>query len=373
MTCHTAARAAACAVDRPGRDHLAGRARADRRPRRDRRARPDQRRHPAGRRAGDRRRAAPRPGRTDSVQAADELLAVAGGVRRPRSATPAPDGDRQVTVSGADGVRGADVDLHAVSELTPVAAALAAVAIRAQPDPRRRRTSAATRPTGWPRSRAELTGLGVERAADRRRAGDHARAAATAARSTPTPTTGWPTPARCSAWSRPASSSTTSAAPPRRCRTSPACGRACWGRSVSRRAGESITDDPHAGFGRPGKRSRPRTKDRPDYPNAVDGHGRHGRPRPLPLPARRRRRRGDRHEGPHAGPHGRDRRRPGAAGRRHLRRRGHAGPDRRGDRARDRAAPHRRRRRPVRAADRRQRRPAGDRDRAGRPAAAGRA
>lgn len=36
--------------------------------------------------------------------------------------------DRLITVSGVDGVHGAEVDLHAVSELTPTAAALAAVA-----------------------------------------------------------------------------------------------------------------------------------------------------------------------------------------------------------------------------------------------------
>ena len=39
---------------------------------------------------------------------------------------------------------------------------------------------------------------------------------------------------------------------------------------MNRRPSDSITDDPHAGFGRPGKGSRPRTKDRPSYPNAVD-------------------------------------------------------------------------------------------------------
>jgi 3-phosphoshikimate 1-carboxyvinyltransferase len=62
-----------------------------------------------------------------SVQAADDLIGVlaAFGARITYSA--GPDG-RLVTVSGADGVSGADVDLHAVSELTPVAAALAAVA-----------------------------------------------------------------------------------------------------------------------------------------------------------------------------------------------------------------------------------------------------
>jgi ribosome biogenesis GTPase len=39
--------------------------------------------------------------------------------------------------------------------------------------------------------------------------------------------------------------------------------------SVSRRQG--ITDDPHAGFGRPPKRTRPRTKERPNYANALTG------------------------------------------------------------------------------------------------------
>lgn len=38
---------------------------------------------------------------------------------------------------------------------------------------------------------------------------------------------------------------------------------------MSRRQREAITDDPHAGYGRPSKRSRPRTKDRPSYPDAV--------------------------------------------------------------------------------------------------------
>ncbi len=62
-----------------------------------------------------------------SVQAADELLAVlaAFGARISHSGRGT---DRTVTLSAPDGVRGADVDLHAVSELTPVAAALAAVA-----------------------------------------------------------------------------------------------------------------------------------------------------------------------------------------------------------------------------------------------------
>ena len=52
-------------------------------------------------------------------------------------------------------------------------------------------------------------------------------------------------------------------------------------------------------------------------------------------------------------------RRPGRRRRRPVRRPGRAGPDRAGRGAPDRAAPHRRRRRPVRAGDRGQRRPAG--------------
>ncbi|WP_428531823.1 3-phosphoshikimate 1-carboxyvinyltransferase [Propionicimonas sp.] len=62
-----------------------------------------------------------------SVQAADELLDVLAAF----GARIAYDGDssgRAVTVSAPDGVHGADLNLHDVSELTPAAAALAAVA-----------------------------------------------------------------------------------------------------------------------------------------------------------------------------------------------------------------------------------------------------
>ncbi len=38
---------------------------------------------------------------------------------------------------------------------------------------------------------------------------------------------------------------------------------------MNRRYRESVTEDPHAGFDRPARRSRPRTKDRPSYANAV--------------------------------------------------------------------------------------------------------
>jgi 3-phosphoshikimate 1-carboxyvinyltransferase len=62
-----------------------------------------------------------------SVQAADELLGVLEAFGAQVEYSPGEDGTRLVTVSGR-GVNGADVDLHAVSELTPVAAALASVA-----------------------------------------------------------------------------------------------------------------------------------------------------------------------------------------------------------------------------------------------------
>ena len=63
----------------------------------------------------------PWPGRT--VQAADALLAVlaAFGARIER-------GHEEVTIDGSDGLRGAQVDLSQVSEMTCVAAALAALA-----------------------------------------------------------------------------------------------------------------------------------------------------------------------------------------------------------------------------------------------------
>jgi 3-phosphoshikimate 1-carboxyvinyltransferase len=63
----------------------------------------------------------------DSVQAADQLAGVleAFGASLAYTGTA---GGRELTVTAADGVRAADLDLREVSELTPVAAALAAVA-----------------------------------------------------------------------------------------------------------------------------------------------------------------------------------------------------------------------------------------------------
>ncbi len=39
---------------------------------------------------------------------------------------------------------------------------------------------------------------------------------------------------------------------------------------MSRQQRDAITDDPHEGFGRPSRRSRPRTKDRPSYADAIE-------------------------------------------------------------------------------------------------------
>ncbi|MCE1174215.1 MAG: 3-phosphoshikimate 1-carboxyvinyltransferase [Propionibacteriales bacterium] len=63
---------------------------------------------------------------TDSVQAADQLAGVLAAFGARLRYADSADG-RTLTVA-ADGVHGAAVDLHEVSELTPVAAALAAVA-----------------------------------------------------------------------------------------------------------------------------------------------------------------------------------------------------------------------------------------------------
>ena len=63
-----------------------------------------------------------------SVQPADELAGVLEAFGATVSYSADPAAGRRLTVSGAHGVSGADIDLNAVSELTPVAAALAAVA-----------------------------------------------------------------------------------------------------------------------------------------------------------------------------------------------------------------------------------------------------
>jgi 3-phosphoshikimate 1-carboxyvinyltransferase len=63
----------------------------------------------------------------DSVQPADQLAGVLEAFGA-RVAYTASAGGRDLTVTAPDGVRAVDLDLHEVSEFTPVAAALAAVA-----------------------------------------------------------------------------------------------------------------------------------------------------------------------------------------------------------------------------------------------------
>ena len=153
-------RTAGVDVDDADAEHLAGRARPDRRPRLGRRTRPVQRRGLPGRRRGHRRRGHGRrlAGALHPARRGDPVGARA--VRRDRRA----DGRRDDR-PGPGTLRGVDVDLHDVSELTPTVAAVAALADAAVAAPRRRRTSAGTRPTGWPRSPTEL-----DRARRRRRA-----------------------------------------------------------------------------------------------------------------------------------------------------------------------------------------------------------
>ena len=62
----------------------------------------------------------------------------------------------------ATGSPGIDLDLHDVGELTPAVAALVRARRVARPTCAASRTSAATRPTGSRRWRAELGGLGAD-------------------------------------------------------------------------------------------------------------------------------------------------------------------------------------------------------------------
>ena len=101
-----------------------------------------------------------------------------------------------MTVTGPAALRGVDVDLHDASELTPTVAAVAALADRPVADPRGRRTSAGTRPTGSPRSPPRSPRLGGEVVETAGRADDPPRRRCTAARGAPTPTTAWPPRAR---------------------------------------------------------------------------------------------------------------------------------------------------------------------------------
>ena len=139
------------------------------------------------------------------------------------------------------------------------------------------------------------------------------------------------------------------------------------------RAAATTSDDVRV---RPGRGSRPRTKQRPEHADAVPALVDGRRPRPVHRPGRPRRAARaphDRDEGTRARPRPRRRRRPRGPGRRLVGRRRQPGPHRAHHGAPHGAAPHRRRHRPDRARHRRQRRPARHRHRAGRSRAAHRA
>ena len=103
--------------------------------------------------------------------------------------------DDGLTVTGPRADHGVDVDLHDVGELTPAVAALCALA----DSPSHLRGIAHIRGHETDRLAAlatELGRLGGRRHRARRRAArSRPAAAARRRRSTPTPTTGWPTPA----------------------------------------------------------------------------------------------------------------------------------------------------------------------------------
>jgi hypothetical protein len=174
-------------------------------------------------------------------------------------------GRRGLTVTGGDGIHGIDADLHDVGELTPALAALCALA----DSPSYLRGIAHIRGHETDRLAAlatELKALGPTspRPPTAWRSG---RATARRAGSRRTPTTGWRTPGWCSApgstgcWWR------TSRPRRRRSRASRRVGGAVRGMSPTGRYGE----EDHESYERPRRHTRPRTKERPTYDDAVEG------------------------------------------------------------------------------------------------------
>ena len=198
---------------------------------------------------------ASRTGRAATTQAGDALrdILTADGLRGRPSTT------RACTVTGAERLAGVDLDLHDVGELDPGVAALCALA----DSPSHLRGIAHIRGHETDRLAAlatELGGLGADVDRARRRTHASARRPCTAASSTPTPTTGWPTPASSSASAVDGvlveDIATTA-------KTFPdfAVGVDRRGGSV---AGERrYTEQDHEHYERPRRRTRPRTKDRP--------------------------------------------------------------------------------------------------------------
>ncbi len=173
---------------------------------------------------------------------------------------------RGLRILGPQRLSPVDLDLSAVGELTPVVAALAALA----PGTSHLRGIGHLRGHETDRLAAlsaELGALGVE--VDERpdaltiTGGRRARA-----RGTPTTTIAWSWPGRSSPWPPRTSSSRTSARSRRPCRSSRASGKPC---SPPRPEMARIFRDEDY-RPRPNRRgSRPRTKHRPSHESAVDG------------------------------------------------------------------------------------------------------
>jgi 3-phosphoshikimate 1-carboxyvinyltransferase len=174
-----------------------------------------------------------------------------------------------LTVTGGGPIEGLDVDLHDVGELTPVVAAVAALASS----------------PSWLRGIAHLRGHETDRLAalatelnalggNVTETDDGLRirpAPCTAGFSAPTRTTGWRWRPPWSGLPSTVSSSRTSTPRPRRCRSSPNAGRLWWVREppVSPKAREYDESDVRV---RPARRgSRPRTKERPRHEDAESG------------------------------------------------------------------------------------------------------
>ena len=332
------------------------------------RARPVQRRavpgagrgDPAARVVGARLAARDHPGRRRAARD-PHPDGVRGALRRRR-----PRGARHRPVAGRRRrpARRRRADARRRGPLRAGRDAVAPARRRAHPRPR-------DRPAGRARRRARRARRRRHRAG--RRARPPPRARCTAASSTPTPTTGWPTPASILGAAVDDVRSRTSPRRPRPSPTSPASGTdALVGVTVGR-GGRRMTgrydEHDHEHYERPRRRTRPRTKERPTYDDAVDGERRHRRPRPVhrcllddgtAVMAMKSRPLG--RKGVVVG----DRVRVVGDVSGHD---GLAGPDRGGAPPDDGAAPYGRRRRPRRADHRGQRRPAGRRDGAGRPRA----
>ncbi len=175
-----------------------------------------------------------------------------------------------LTVHGPDRLAGLDLDLHDVGELTPVVAALCALA--STPSTLRGvATSAATRPTGSRALADELTGLGgdVDETEDglairpaRLHGGvfhtyrDHRMAHAAAV-------LGLVVGGRAR--------SRTSRPPRRRSPASPAPGRGWPAEAAPEWPDSGTSTSSPESFDRPRRHTRPRTKERPTYDDAVDG------------------------------------------------------------------------------------------------------